>query len=444
MATQEISEHFTLGGLLRFTAPTAVMMVFTSIYGVVDGLFVSNFVGIDEFAALNLIYPFLMLLGALGFMLGTGGTALVAKTMGEGDTDRARGLFTFLIIATLVLGVLCTAIGLLCVNPVARMLGAEGSLLDSAVLYGSILSLSLPFLMLQEAFQSFLAAAGKPKVGLAIIVVAGVANIVLDALFIVGFGWGLAGAAIATAISEVLGGGIPLGYFALRNSSTLRFTCPVVDMRAFGKACVNGSSELVSNLAMSLVSMLYTYQLMRYIGSDGVAAYGVIQYVAWIFASLYMGFCMGSAPLVSFQYGARNQVELKNLFRKCLSVIAGAGVVLTVVALVAARPLALMFVGSDAEVVSLTMEALSIYSYVFLLMGFNIFGSAFFTALNNGLVSALISFLRTLVFEVAAIMVLPMFLGIHGIWLAVIVAEAVALILTASFLVGLRKRYGYA
>ncbi len=321
----QISDHFTLGRLARFTAPTCAMMLFTSIYGVIDGLFVSNFVGKESFAALNLVYPLFMMLGALGYMFGTGGTALVAKTMGEGDDKRARGLFSLIVYATLIVGIACGVVVFVAVGPVAGALGAEGSLLEECVVYGSILAFSLPFFMLQETFQSLLTAAGKPKVGLCVMVVAGVANIALDALFIIVFQWGLAGAALATAISEVLGGAIPFLYFARPNSSTLRLGRPLIDMRALGRVCMNGSSELVSNLSMSLVSMVYNFQLMAYIGPDGVAIYGVIQYVAWIAVSLLMGFTVGSSPIISYHYGAKNSSELKGLFRTCLGVmVAGA------------------------------------------------------------------------------------------------------------------------
>lgn len=439
-----ISRHFTVAGLLRYTAPTAFMMAFTSIYGVVDGLFVSNFVGKEAFSALNLIYPLIMLLGSLGFMLGTGGVALVAKTMGQGEGKRARGLFSFFMYVTLVVGLACTFIALAAVRPLGELLGAQGSLLEQAVVYGSILALSLPFLMVQQASQSYFAAAGKPKVGLAVIVGAGVANVVLDALSIIVFGWGLAGAAIATAISEVLGGGIPLIYFLVVRTGPLSLGKPAVEFKSLGKACVNGSSELVANASMSLVSMLYNYQLMSFIGPDGVAAYGVVQYVAWIFVSLFLGFNVGCAPLVSYQYGAKNTRELQSLFRKSLAIIGVTGVALTLAAQVFARPLALFFVGYDEGVTQLTVTALQIYSVMLLIAGFSFFGSAFFTALNNGLVSALISFLRTLVFEVAAVLILPTLMGASGIWYAIVVAEAMAFIVTCAFLVGLARRYGYA
>ena len=441
--TIQLSDHFTYGRLLRFTIPTMVMMVFTSIYGVIDGLFVSNFVGKEAFSALNLIYPLIMMLGALGFMFGTGGAALVAKTLGEKNRKRANGLFSFIICATVVAGGLSLVVVLLAVRPVGQLLGADGSLLDQAVLYGGILAFSLPFLMLQESFQSFLAAAGKPKVGLAVIVGAGIANIILDALFIVLFGWGLAGAALATAVSEVIGGVVPLVYFLRKNQSMLRLEKPLVDFRALGKACANGSSELVSNISMSLVAMLYNYQLMQFFGADGVAAYGVIQYLMWIFISLFLGFSVGSSPLIAYQFGAGNKVELSNLFRKCFVSVATMNIFLTVLALLIARPIALLFVGYDSGVTELTTHALSIYSFVFLVAGFNVFGSAFFTALNNGLVSALISFIRTLVFEVAAILILPAFFGEMGIWSSIIVAEGASVLMTMMFLFALRNRYGY-
>ena len=439
----KISEHFSSAKLVRYTLPTATMMVFTSIYGVIDGLFVSNFAGKEPFAALNLIYPFVMILGALGFMFGTGGTALVSKTLGEGKRDRANGLFSMLVLATFAAGVLGSVVIIAGVRSVAEMMGASGTLADQAVLYGSIVALSMPFFVLQQSFQSYFSAAGKPKIGLAVIVVAGVANIALDALFIVGVGWGLAGAAIATAISEVLGGSIPVIYFVRNNSSALRLVKPIVDFKALGKACVNGSSELVSNISMSLVAMLYNYQLMAILGADGVAAYGVIEYLMWIFISLFMGFSVGVSPLIAYQYGAKNTVELSSLFKKSLAIVGVLGIILTAAALTFARPIALLFVGYDEGVITLVTHALSIYSWVFLLCGFSIFASAFFTALNNGLVSAAISFLRSLVFEIAAIIILPIFFGEMGIWSAIVVAEAASLIVAIAFLASMRKVYNY-
>ena len=439
----QLSDHFTYQKLLRFVLPSIVMMVFTSIYGVVDGLFVSNFVGKESFAALNLVYPLFMMLGALGYMFGTGGTALVAKTMGEGDDKRARGLFSLIVYATLIVGIACGVVVFVAVGSVASALGAEGSLLEECVVYGSILAFSLPFFMLQETFQSLLTAAGKPKVGLCVMVVAGVANIALDALFIIVFQWGLAGAALATAISEVLGGAIPFLYFARPNSSTLRLGRPLIDVRALGRVCVNGSSELVSNLSMSLVSMVYNFQLMAYIGPDGVAIYGVIQYVAWIAVSLLMGFTVGSSPIISYHYGARNHPELRNLLTKGLKVMGILGIVMTIAAISLSGTLANIFVGYDATLCELTRHAFHLFSFAFLLAGFNIFLSSFFTALNNGGVSAAISFLRTLVFQAASVILLPMALDVDGLWWAASAAEALAFVVSIGFLLALKGKYHY-
>lgn len=443
MSEIKISDHFTYGRLLRYTLPAATTMIFTSTYEVVDGLFVSNFVGIEAFSAMNLIYPIFMMLSAIGYMFGTGGTALVAKTLGEKDTERANGLFSFIVLATVVLGIISLIIVLVLARPVGILLGAEGNLLDLAVLYAVILAFSLPFLMFQELFQSFLAAAGKPKVGLAIILGAGLINVVLDAFFIIVCGWGLAGAAIATALSEIFGGAVPFIYFRSKNNSMLRLVKPLIDFRALGKTCVNGSAELVSNFSMSFVAMLYNYQLMRIIGTDGVAAYGVIEYVMWIFLSLLLGFMVGIIPLISYQYGAQNRYELCNLFRKCTVTVLAIGIILTALAIALARPMALLFVGYDQEVTTLTTHALSIYSLMFILAGFNLFGGAFFTALNNGVVAAVVSFARTILFEMSAILILPNIFGEMGIWSAVIVAEVASGIMTTIFILKYRKRYGY-
>ena len=438
-----LSDHFNYGKLLRFTAPSIIMMIFTSIYGVVDGVFVSNFVGKTPFAAINFIMPFLMVFGALGFMVGTGGSALVAKTLGEGDRERANGLFSMLIWLSLAGGVALSVLGIVFMRPIAVLLGAEGEMLDCCVVYGCIIQLALPAFILQNEFQSFLVTAERPKLGLGITVAAGVTNIVLDALFVAVFRWGLEGAAAATALSQVVGGVVPLVYFLCPNKCQLKLTRPVFDRRALVKTCTNGSSELMTNLSMSLVNMLYNFQLMRFAGEDGIAAYGVIMYVNFIFISVFLGYSIGSAPVVGFHYGACNSNELKNLYRRSLSIIAVLSVSLTLLAEGLAGPLAGIFVSYDAGLLDMTRRGFMIYSLSFLMTGFNIFGSSFFTALNDGLVSAVISFLRTLVFQVAAVFLLPVFFKLDGVWLAIVVAEGLALGVTVFCFVRFKGKYQY-
>lgn len=440
----QLSDHFTYRKLIRFVIPSVVMMIFTSIYGVVDGIFVSNFVGKSPFAAINFIMPFLMIFSTFGFMIGTGGSALVSKSMGEGEHEKANRIFSFLIYVNIAGGLLCTVIGLIFLRPVAVLLGAEGEMIEHCVVYGRIILISMVAFMLQNAFQSFLVAAGKPQFGLAVTVAAGVTNIVLDALFVAGFRWGLVGAAVATSISQCVGGIIPLVYFMLPNKGNLHLMFPVrFDGSALFKTITNGSSELMTNLSMSLVSMLYNYQLMRFAGEDGIAAYGVIMYVNFIFCSVFIGYSIGSAPLISYHFGAQNREELKGLLKKSLLILAVSGVVLTGLAELFALPLAKIFVGYDQGLMEMTLRGFMIYSLAFLVMGFNIFGSSFFTALNNGPVSALISFMRTLVFQVLAVVFLPMLWKLDGIWLSIIAAELLALLLTWVCLVKNRKKYGY-
>lgn len=439
----QISDHFTLGRLLRFTLPSILMMIFTSSYTIVDGLFVSNFSGKTAFAALNLVFPLISILGTFGFMMGTGGSALVAKTLGEGDAPRARRIFSMLVRTTVEMGVALMALGALLVIPVCRMLGAEGELLSLACLYGFICLVGIVPFMLQNVFQSFFVTAGKPQLGLAVIVAAGLTNIVLDALFIVVCGWGLAGAAAATVLGQFVGGAVPMVYFVRKNPTDLRLSWVRHDRRIILKACVNGSSELMTNLAASLVGMLYNWQLMRMIGENGVAAYGVIMYVNFVFAAVFIGYAIGMAPLVSYNYGARNRAELHGLLCKSLGFIAVAGVALTLIAQAFAGMWAYLFVGYDPQLFDLTQFALRLYALSFLLCGFNIFGSAFFTALNNGVVSAVIAFMRTLVFECGCVLLIPLVFGVNGIWLSIVVAEFGALLVTTGFLIGLRKEYGY-
>lgn len=442
--TIQLSDHFTYSRLLRFAWPSIAMMIFTSIYGVVDGFFVSNFAGKTPFAALNLIMPYLMVFGTLGFMLGTGGTALVSMTLGTGDKNKANEIFSLLTYTAIVGGVILTAVSIAFMRPAAKLLGGQGQMLDDAVTYGCIVQTALTAYILQYAFQSFCVAAEKPSLALGMTVASGCANIVLDALFVGLFRWGLVGAAVATAAAQILGAVIPIVYFARPNPSLLRLGRCRFDGKALLRTAVNGSSELMSNLSMSVVSMLYNLQLMAYAGEDGIAAYGVIMYVNFIFIAVFIGLSIGAAPIVGFNHGAQNHGELKNVLRKCLVLIGIFGLVLTLAAELAARPLAGIFVGYDPELHHMTTRGFRIYILSFLLCGFNIYGSSFFTALNNGLISALISFLRTLAFQIGAVLVLPMLFELDGIWWSVAAAELGSLVLTGFFLVKYRSRYHYA
>ncbi len=436
-------EHFTYKKLLKFTFPSIIMMIFTSIYGVVDGFFVSNFVGKTPFAAVNFIMPFLMILGGVGFMFGTGGSALVSKTMGEGEPRKAKEYFSLLVYVSAVCGVVIGVLGIVFVRPVAALLGAEGEMLDNCVLYGRIILLALPALMLQYEFQSFFVTAGKPQLGLAVTVAAGVPNMVLDWLLVAVFSLGLQGAAIATAVSQCIGGLIPLLYFARRNSSLLQLVEAKLDKKALLQTCANGSSELMSNISMSIVGMLYNAQLLRYAGENGVAAYGVLMYVNMIFIAAFIGYAVGTAPVIGYHYGAKTQGELKSLLGKSLIIIGIFSVAMLGAGQLLAKLLSTLFVGYDQTLLALTMRGFAIYSFSFLFAGIAIFGSSFFTALNNGLVSALISFLRTLVFQVAAVLLFPLIWKIDGIWLSIVAAELMAALTTTAFLLGKRKQYQY-
>ena len=439
-----LSEHFDYGKLLRFTMPSIVMMIFTSIYSVVDGIFVSNFAGKTPFAAINLIMPYIMVLGTVGFMMGTGGTALISKTLGMGDKKKANEIFSLLTYVCIGSGVVISVIALVLLRPVAMRLGAEGEILEDCVLYGKIVLPAATAYILQFAFQSFCVTAEKPNLSLTMTVVSGVCNIVLDALFVAVLRWGLAGAAAATAIAQVVGAVIPIVYFARPNESLLRLGKCRFDGKALLRTCTNGASELMSNLSMSLVGMLYNLQLIKYAGEDGIAAYGVIMYVNLFFLSVFIGFSIGTAPLIGFNHGAQNHSELKSLFKKSVVIIALTSMLMAVSGILLARPLASVFVSYDQTLMEMTIRGFTIYSLSFLLCGFNIFGSSLFTALNNGLISAVISFVRTLICQIAAVMILPLFFHLDGIWASVVAAELAALLLTAFCCVKYRKRYHYA
>lgn len=440
----QLSDHFTYGKLLRFVASPVANLVFLSVYGIIDGLFVSNFVGKVPFAAINLVFPLFSVLGVFGLMIGTGGSAIIGKTLGEGKPEKAKGYFSFFTLTCFVVGIVMAVVGVFVLRPVIMLLGAEEQMIGDCMIYGLIGMSTVPFFMLQFMFQILFVTAEKPRLGFWITVISGVTNIALDALFIIVFKWGVAGAAIATCTSEFIGGIIPVIYFIRPNSSLLRLVKPRVDMPALGRACFNGSSELVSTVSESVVTMLYNFQLLRFIGSDGVAAYGVMQYATFIFFAIFAGYNMGVQPLFSFNYGAQNRPELKNLFRKSMILMESGGLVMFGLLLLLARVLAAIFVGYDEALLDLTAHAIRIYSLLFITCGINIFATGMFTALNNGAVSAICATVRVVIFECGAVIVLPIFFGINGIWFSAPVAELGSIIVVLAFTIGLRKRYGYA
>ena len=439
----KLSDHFTYGRLLKFTMPSIVMMIFTSIYGVVDGFFVANFAEESAFPAVNFIFPLLMMLGSLGFMFGTGGSALVARTLGEKDTEKANRIFSLLVYVSLGLGVLVAVAGILLLRPIARLMGAEGEMLENCVLYGRIVLCALPAFVLQMEFQSFFVTAEKPKLGLAVTVASGVTNMVLDGLLVGIFPMGLVGAALATAMSQVVGGIIPLIYFGRKNSSLLRLGKTSFDGKALLKTCTNGSSELMSNVSMSLVNMLYNIQLLDLAGENGVSAYGTMMYVNMIFLAIFIGYSIGTSPVIGYHLGAENYPELKSLLKKSFAIIALCSVAMLGLGFALAKPLSMLFVGKQPALYELTVHGFYIFAVSFLFVGFAIFFSGFFTALNDGLTSAIISFLRTLVFQIAAVMLLPLIWGIDGIWWSIVVAELMAAVVGLIFLVIKRKKYRY-
>lgn len=440
----QLSEHFTVSKLLKFVAPSIIMMIFTSIYGVVDGFFVSNFVGKTQFAAVNLIMPFIMAVVTVGFMLGTGGSALVAKTLGEGDESKAKKYFSMIVYTALIGGIILSVISFFLVRPIAVLFGAEGELLEYSVLYAHILVFSLPMFMLQNVFQVFFVTAEKPHLGLYVIISAGVTNMILDFLFIAVFHFGLAGAAVATAIGETVGGLVPMIYFARPNSSRLKLVRTKPEWKALGQACFNGSSELMTNLSASVVNMLYNFQLMKFAGQDGIAAYGVIMYVNFIFIAIFIGFSIGSSPIIGYHYGAENNDELKSLLKKSLMIIATISLALTIFAELLSSPLAKIFVSYDENLFAMTRDGYRLYTLSYLICGFNIWGSAFFTALNNGFMSATISFLRILVFQIICLLLLPTIFDVNGIWISIVVAEFLAVSVTATLIIKNREKYQYA
>ena len=439
----QLSDHFNYKKILRFTLPSIIMMIFTSIYGVVDGFFVSNFVGKTPFAAINFIMPVLMILGVLGFMFGTGGSALISKYFGEGNPQKANSIFSMLVYETIISGVVVGFAGIITISPIATLMGAKGQMHSDCVLYSKIILAALPFFMLQVAFQTLFVTAQKPALGLYSTIVAGITNMILDALFMAVFDWDIAGAALATAIAQAVGGLIPIIYFAKPNTSLLRLSKPELDFKALFKICTNGSSEFMTNISMSVVGILYNLQLMKYAGENGIAAYGVLMYINFVFLSAFIGFSVGIAPVISFHFGAKNHDELKSLLKKSMVITSVFAVSMFALSEILASPLSHTFVGYDAELTKLTLRGFLIFSFSFLFAGYAIFSSAFFTALNDGLTSALISFLRSMVLQIISVIVLPLLWGIDGIWISIIVAEFMAVAISLIFLYAKRKKYNY-
>ena len=439
----QLSDNFNYKRLLKFTFPTIIMLVISSIYGVVDGYFVSNFVGKTAFTAVNFIMPFLLILGCVGFLFGTGGGALIAKTMGEGKKEEANEQFSLLIVTSAGCGIILAVLGIVTMPWIASAMGADGQLLTDSILYGCVVIIAIPAYILQCEFQCLFATAEKPKLGLYVAIMAGITNIVLDALFITVFKWGLVGAALATAIGQYVGGIIPLLYFSRQNNSLLKFKKPKFDCDVLKKTVANGSSELMTNVSTSVVSMLYNAQLLKYAGEDGVASYGVLLYVALLFQAVFIGYSVGTAPIISYHYGAKNYDELKNLRKRSLIVIICFAVFMFIIGEFLSKPIAFIFVGYDNNLMEMTLRAFMIYSFSFLFSGFGVFGSSFFTALNDGLTSALIAFMRILVFQVVSVLIFPIFWGVNGIWFSIVDAEILATIMTAFFIIRKQKKYHY-
>lgn len=441
----QLSDHFTYGKLIRFTLPSIGMMIFTSIYGVVDGFFVSNFAGKTPFAAVNLIFPLLMILSTVGFIFGTGGSAIVARAFGEQKPEQANRYFSLFVYVSIGLGVILATLAIAFIRPIGYALGAREQMLDDVVLYGRIILLAIPFNILQFLFQSFFVTAEKPQMGFWVTLAAGLTNMVLDAVLVILLPQEhkLAGAAVATAMSQVVGGAVPLIYFSRKNTSILRLGKTHFDLKAIGAACINGSSEFMSNVSMNLVGMLYNLQLLEFAGEDGVAAYGVMMYVSLIFAATFIGYSIGTAPVFGYHYGAQNHKELKSLLKKSLTMVGLFGIMMVLAGVGLADPLSRIFVGYDGQLLTLTVSGFRIFALSFFFMGYAIFASGFFTALSDGVTSAVISFLRTLVFQVAAVLILPILWGIDGIWWSIGVAEMMAVVFSALFLVLKRKKYQY-
>jgi len=441
----ELQGHYGYGRLVRTMLPSIATMIVSSIYSIADGLFVSNYAGSTAFAAMNIIWPGIQILAVFGLMVGAGGSALVSKTLGEGDQDKACRIFSMLTRITMLAGIAMAFLFFILMKPLTWVLGAEGGMIQMATTYGRIIVITLPLYMIQMMFQPFFMVAEKPELGTQISIICGVVNIVLDALFIIVFRLGLIGAALGTAISIATGGLFSLIWFlSKRNKTHLQFRKNVkTEWKHVGKSCSNGLSEYVGNVALSVVSICYNLQLMKYIGESGVAAYGILMYLGFVFAAVFIGYNLSVTQIIAFNYGERNHTELRSLLHKSIILISVGGVIMTTVAETAAAPLARFFVGYDESICILTIRAIRIYMLSFLICGLNMFASAWFTALNNGIISAISAFVRTFIFELGCVFILPTFFGVDGIWNAVNVAEVCALLFSAFLITAFSKKYGY-
>ena len=440
----QLSDHFTYKRLFLFVLPTISTMIFLSIYGIVDGLFISNFAGKVAFASVNVTFPIFSILGVFGLMIGTGGSAIIGNKLGEQEPEKANGYFSFFVYICIAVGVVMAVVGLFILRPAIELIGVEQEMIHYCMIYGTIGMITVPCYMLQFMFQILFVTAEKPRLGFWITVATGLMNIVLDFILIVLLHWGVVGAAVATGVSEIIGGVVPLVYFARPNDSLLRLGRPLVEYRALRKACTNGLSEFVSTVSESVVTMLYNFQLLRIVGSDGVAAFGVMQYCTFIFFAIFAGYNMGAQPLFSYNQGAENLTEMKNLFRKSMILMESGGLAMFALLIIFARPLVSIFVGYDADLVDMAVHGMRIYALIFITCGLNIFVTGMFTALNNGVVSAIIATVRVVICEIGSVMILPIFFGLNGIWFAAAVAEVGSFIPVVLFTVKLRKRYGYA
>lgn len=439
----QLSDHFTYKKLIRYSIPMIGVLIITSIYGVIDGLFISNVEGDIAFSAVNLILPGVMMFSSIGFMIGSGGAAIVSKTLGEGKRDMASKYFSMLIYLLIISGIICAIIGAIFTKQIANLLGASGKMIDYCIEYGRILFLFLPFMMLQYAFQSYFAVAEKPTFGLIITICAGLANFIGDFLLIKVFSFGVSGAAVASGASMVVGSIPAILYFALNKNLKFKLVPTKFNFKIIRQALSNGSSEMVSYLSMSFVNMLYNAQLMKYYGENGVSAYGVIMYVGFVFSGFYMGVSQAMAPVVGYNYGAQNKEELKNVFKKSIVTLSIIAIFLTLFAELLSYPIGFVFFRKNKELLSLTKMAIRLYAIGYIISWVNIFGSAFFTGLNNGFASAVISFGRMLVFQLSAIFIMPLIFGEKGLWLAMVVSECLSLFVTSFFVLTKRKKYGY-
>ncbi len=438
-----LAKKFSLASLLLFAAPNIIMMIVLSMYIIVDGMFVARFIGTTALSAINMFYPAICFEMALGIMIATGGSAIAAKKLGEGKQKEAQNNLSFLMVVEGSFGIVIAVVGNLFTAEIVSFLGASAAQAPLSITYAKIIFSFAPAFFLQTAFQTFFVTAGKPALGLIVTILGGVANILLDYIFMAPLRLGVTGAAIATGIGYCIPAMVGVIFFLKAKTNPFHFVRPRFDGKVLLQACANGSSEMVTNLSNAVTTFLFNFTLLQFYGEDGVASITIILYFQYLFTALYFGYSNGIAPIISYKYGNDDRKQLQALFKNSVLFLIISSIAANVLLHFTISKLLTIFTAENSPVYQITLHGFSIYSMAFMIMGLGIFSSAMFTAFSDGITSAIISFSRTFLFIVGAILLLPAILGERGVWLAVPIAEAFGFLISILYLIGKKQKFHY-